>query len=556
MDFTRPEPPALPPGVIATHQPWHRRAWDLACRYRWEALPYYAAGSWWLAVETYAIVDTPGAGEIAAFSGVAALSAAGTVASMVKGWGKAVVVSLGLTTSMGWAAWQAADPEPAAGLIMLGPLATAAGIPYWRMLAKARAEQIQRQHEIGQRDHEVELAKLSVIQAYAASGRIPGPRQQPEIETAPVEAAQPRDSIPWRPPGNTSVRQPVPIGPNTTIDIVGGHILIAGRTRAGKSVIENGLISTLLDLEEQDALVVGIDMKFGGVEFRPYSGVGMRVAYTPDAAEDLIDWVIEQARRRGEQLGVSFADTGSIRKTWHATPEGPQIVLVIDEVAELTRQAPKTAEKLETILAVTAGFGVTAVLATQLSSADVFNNRTNGPANIDTVVCLGTKSPLHTRMILGEDATKLGYEAHLLEQQGEFYVRSHRHRKPVVDRSFDQTPRILEEHLRSLGRGAVLLPPEDEPEAFAPAPDQVVPGGRFEDASTKITAYLRAHGPATPQQIAEGLGRPDKEASIRTLCARHADTKVFGTDKRGTYWVTGAKTVRSNIVPFATRRNT
>lgn len=543
----QPEPPAIP-GVIPSPPGPIRRACQLARRYWWEALPAYVAVPIGTAIELHAATN-PGWGTPLFYSASATTLA--TAAYLARTHKPA---AFGLGSAAGACTWATAVTAgaPTVPALIVGTAATiGASTQYWRLLGKTRADHraLERQQA-----HEVEMAQLAVMKAYAGAARIPGQRPEPAIETFDTAPEQ-RGTVPWQTPGNTTVRQPVPVGPNTDVDIVGGHILVAGRTRAGKSVILNGLISTLLDLEQQDALVVGIDMKFGGVEFRAYEHVGMRVAFNAADATALIDWVIEQAERRGAQLGVSFQDTGTIQKTWHADREGPHIVLVVDEVAELTRQAPKTAEKLETILAVTTGLGVTAILGTQLSSSGVFGGRTDGPANIDTVVCLGTKSPMHTRMILGEDATKMGFDAHLLEQQGEFYIRSHRHRRPVVDRSFDMTDRMLEDHLHSLGRRDTPTEREFEPVMFPPPaeqPERV----RIDNATDLITDYLRNHGPATPEQVHAGLGLPDEKLkSVRVLMRRHANNGRFATVNDGRYKIPEGRATVGNIVRFPGRRN-
>lgn len=130
------------------------------------------------------------------------------------------------------------------------------------------------------------------------------------------------------------------------------HILIAGFTGSGKSVLlTGGLISLLANTSPRDLACLVCDLK--NTDLPPFRVAPHVRAFAGEleAAERLIAWMHEEMKRR-----IAGGD------------RTPRIVLVIDEVALLAKSKP-TLERLEELLSIGRALALNVVAATQHPTA-------------------------------------------------------------------------------------------------------------------------------------------------------------------------------------------
>lgn len=191
------------------------------------------------------------------------------------------------------------------------------------------------------------------------------------------------------------------------------HLLIAGATGSGKSVCINTLIASILykSTPEQVRMIM-IDPKI--VELGVYNGIPhllVPVVTHPKKAAAALAWAVgEMERRYGEfsQFGVrdlkGYNELANRRKTMSNMP---QIVIIIDELADLMMVAAKEIEDSIIRLAQKArAAGLHLIIATQRPSVDVITGLIK--ANIPSRIAFAVSSQVDSRTILdGIGAEKL-----------------------------------------------------------------------------------------------------------------------------------------------------
>ncbi len=186
------------------------------------------------------------------------------------------------------------------------------------------------------------------------------------------------------------------------------HMLIAGATGSGKSVLVNGIIACLLLRNTPDQLkLVMVDPK--RVELTGYNGIPHLSA--PVVVEmDRVIGVLQWAMREMDNRYKMFANVGARNiidynkktKRNKSSEPLPYIVIIIDELADLMMLSPEETERGITRLAQLArATGMHMVIATQRPSVDVVTGliKANFPARVAFAVASSTDS----RVIL--DAT-------------------------------------------------------------------------------------------------------------------------------------------------------
>jgi S-DNA-T family DNA segregation ATPase FtsK/SpoIIIE len=174
------------------------------------------------------------------------------------------------------------------------------------------------------------------------------------------------------------------------------HLLIAGTTGSGKSVLVNAILSCLLlNNTPVDLRMILVDPK--RVELTGYNGIPHLLAPVVVEAEQVIgalQWVqreMDARYHRFSQVGVrNIAEYNS-----HNTTTLPYMLVLIDELADLMMLAPDETEKALTRLAQLArATGIHLVLATQRPSVDVVTGliKANFPARVAFAVASGTDS--------------------------------------------------------------------------------------------------------------------------------------------------------------------
>ena len=183
------------------------------------------------------------------------------------------------------------------------------------------------------------------------------------------------------------------------------HLLIAGTTGSGKSVCVNAMIlSILYNATPEEVKLVMIDPK--KVEFSKYNGIPhllVPVVTEPAKAAGSLQWAVREMLNRYQK----FSDTG-VRdiKGYNQVAAGdpdmevmPQIVIFIDELADLMMATPKEVEDSICRLAQMArAAGMHMVIATQRPSVDVITGLIK--ANIPSRLSLYVASAVDSRTIL------------------------------------------------------------------------------------------------------------------------------------------------------------
>ena len=189
------------------------------------------------------------------------------------------------------------------------------------------------------------------------------------------------------------------------------HLIIAGATGSGKSVCTNSIIMSILfhATPEQVRLIL-IDPKI--VEFRVYEDIPhllIPVVTDPKKAAGALNWAVQEMEHRYQ----TFADNGvrdlaDYNKKIQSQPDGqtlPQIVIAIDELADLMMTASKEVEDAIIRLGQKArAAGIHMILATQRPSVDVISGliKANVPSRVAFAVSSGTDS----RTILDENGAE------------------------------------------------------------------------------------------------------------------------------------------------------
>lgn len=181
------------------------------------------------------------------------------------------------------------------------------------------------------------------------------------------------------------------------------HLLIAGQTGSGKSVMINALLTSLLYRNSPSEMrVILVDPK--QVEMAPYEDIPHLLApiiTAPEKTISALKWAVNEMERRYDLLAeVKVRDIRSYNAKM--TEEAmPYIVIVIDELADLMMIAARDVEALIVRLAQKArAVGIHLVLATQRPSVDVITGLIK--ANIPARIAFTVASQVDSRTILDQ----------------------------------------------------------------------------------------------------------------------------------------------------------
>ena len=190
------------------------------------------------------------------------------------------------------------------------------------------------------------------------------------------------------------------------------HLLIAGSTGSGKSVCINSLIVSLLYKSSPDQVrFLMIDPKV--VELGIYNGIPqllVPVVTDPRKAAGALNWAVSEMLKRYQLFADnSVRDLGAYNRLakengyqdddGQPMPALPQIVIIIDELADLMMAAPNDVENAICRLAQMArAAGMHLVIATQRPSVDVITGIIK--ANIPSRIAFAVSSQIDSRTIL------------------------------------------------------------------------------------------------------------------------------------------------------------
>lgn len=185
------------------------------------------------------------------------------------------------------------------------------------------------------------------------------------------------------------------------------HMLIAGTTGSGKSVCTNSLIVSLLYRSSPDEVrLIMVDPKM--VELSVYNGIPhllIPVVTDPKKAAGALQWAVTEMMKRYRLF--SERHVRDLKSYNHAIkaendPEQkpmPQIVVVIDELADLMLVAAKEVEEsICRVAQMGRAAGMHLIIATQRPSSDVITGLMK--ANIPSRIAFAVSSSLESRIIL------------------------------------------------------------------------------------------------------------------------------------------------------------
>jgi len=294
------------------------------------------------------------------------------------------------------------------------------------------------------------------------------------------------------------------------------HLLVAGTTGSGKSVGLNCMILSLLyRLTPEQCRLIMIDPKM--LELSMYKGIPHLLADVvtePAKAVRALKWAVEQmedryrmmasvnvrslasfndkvrqAKAKNQKLGRKVQvgydpDTGKPiyeEETLDLAPL-PQIVIVVDELADLMMTAGKEVEFLIQRLAQKArAAGIHLIMATQRPSVDVITGVIK--ANLPTRISFHVTSKIDSRTILGEQGAEqlLGKGDMLYMPGGKQITRVH---GPFVS---DEEVMAVADFWRSQGEPDYITAVTEEPEDGGFSLD-----GQPEDDGPEEQLYRRA----------------------------------------------------------------
>ncbi|MEY8515958.1 DNA translocase FtsK 4TM domain-containing protein [Lachnospiraceae bacterium 29-84] len=187
------------------------------------------------------------------------------------------------------------------------------------------------------------------------------------------------------------------------------HLLIAGATGSGKSVCINTIImSILFKADPDDVKLILIDPKV--VELSVYNGIPhllIPVVTDPKKAAGALHWAVSEMMDRYQKFSdLQVRDLKGYNQkiaTVGDTDEGakkmPQIVVVVDELADLMMVASKEVEDAICRLAQLArAAGIHLIIATQRPSVDVITGLIK--ANMPSRIAFSVSSSVDSRTIL------------------------------------------------------------------------------------------------------------------------------------------------------------
>ncbi len=254
------------------------------------------------------------------------------------------------------------------------------------------------------------LALDLAAQSIRIEAPIPGKKavgiEVPNVKPATVRLSSVLSSPTWTETNG-------PLGVAIGKDISGGpviadldsmpHLLVAGQTNSGKSVMINAVLTSLLYRNSpSDLKLILVDPKH--VELTPYDEIPhllTPVITEPEKCISALKWAVAEMERRYRTLAEAkrrnIGEYNQLKKD-----EGmPFIIIVIDELADLMMMAARDVEALIVRIAQKArAVGIHLVIATQRPSVDVVTGLIK--ANVPARIAFTTNSQVDSRTIIDQ----------------------------------------------------------------------------------------------------------------------------------------------------------
>ncbi len=324
------------------------------------------------------------------------------------------------------------------------------------------------------------------------------------------------------------------------------HALIAGATGSGKSVCINTIVTSILyKADPNEVKLIMVDPK--QVELGIYNGIPhllIPVVTEAKKAAGALNWAVSEMMRRYElfkNTGVRKLEMYNKLMEKTGGEKIPQLVIIIDELADLMMVAAKEVEDYVCRLAQLArAAGIHLIIATQRPSVDVITGLIK--ANIPSRIAFFVSSQVDSRTILdkagaekllgmgdmlyfpaGARATTRVQGAFVSDGEVERIVEHIKETSPATHYSED-----LEEHIERISTGENGVTPDKEEDGDALLSDAIKLAVELGKISTSMiqrrlgVGYSRA-GRIIDQMEARGIVSPPNGSKPRDVLVSHAD---------------------------------
>lgn len=282
------------------------------------------------------------------------------------------------------------------------------------------------------------------------------------------------------------------------------HILIAGSTGSGKSVLLHSFIATLLfRCGPHEVKLIMVDPK--RVELPQYNGIPhllTPVIVESEKALPSLKWAIAEMERRYKLFENSKTRNINAYNELSGFQALPYILIMVDELADLMALAPVEVERSICRLAQMArATGIHLVLATQRPSVDVLTGLIK--ANIPCRIALNTVSQVDSRVIIDQTGAEK-----LLGRGDMLYVppdASKPFRIQGVFVSDAETQRLIE----FMRKSPIRPDYKEEVTEYVP-PREAAEGPQdelFEEAVRTVCEYDRASASLLQRRLSIGYAR-------------------------------------------------
>ena len=247
------------------------------------------------------------------------------------------------------------------------------------------------------------------------------------------------DAISWPGPSTNTITEPIDLGPfedaaPCRVLFLRRHVLFGGATGAGKSSGLNVLMGNLAACG--DVVIWAIDLK-KGMELGPWAPCIDRLATTPDEARQLLADAVKVLEARAALL----AERG--QRIWQPTPDMPALVIVIDEYAELSDDAPDAIKHADSIARRGRAVAVNLVAATQRPTQKAMGQGAVR-SQMDVRISFRVRERKDVDLILGQGMLAAGWHAHILNAPGKFLIAAAEHDTPKRARAYLLTDQTVE----------------------------------------------------------------------------------------------------------------
>ena len=205
------------------------------------------------------------------------------------------------------------------------------------------------------------------------------------------------------------------------------HLLVAGQTGSGKSVMINTLISSIImNKTPEEVKFIMLDPKIVElVQYKSIPHLQRPIITEPNDAIDALEWAVDEMERRYSLL--ADASVRNIKRYNDISSDKLHyIVFVIDEMADLMLTAGRKAEEyIQRITQKARAVGIHMVLATQRPSVNVVTGTIK--ANVPARIACKVASQVDSKTILDHKGAEqlLGKGDMLIKSEGYDTIRAH-----------------------------------------------------------------------------------------------------------------------------------